>query len=299
MNGASEHGTRTRESHRRVVGPGGCLVTTNTADCKGERIALVTDGSTGVWLRDCSVPAYLAPPLHARGAILLAERPPHFDHETVTLPLPPALAQAAPRRVSTFLAGRHCAMRALRDAGYLGGAAIIAQAPDGSPCWPPDYTGSISHTDYRALAVVAPSALVRSVGIDCERVMRSDEADGIASAVVPEIDELPSALRSNGTLGRETLVTIAFSAKESLYKCLRPLVGEYFDFSDAHVVRVDLDAHHLVLRLARALGPAFATGMEFTATFSVWEETVVTLIALPVGADAPASAPIAPGAGGT
>jgi enterobactin synthetase component D len=292
MNGASEHGTRTRESHRRVEGPGGCLVTQNTGDCKGEQIAYVSDGSTGVSLYDCPVPSHLAAPLVARGARIVAGRPPHHGYAIVTLPLPPALSQAAPRRVSTFLAGRHCAMRALRDAGYRG-SAILAQGPDGSPCWPRDYVGSISHTDHRALAVVAPSALVRNVGVDCERIMRSDEAEGIAQAVVPEIRDLPPMRHSRDALSPEALVTIAFSAKESLYKCLRSLVGAYFDFSDALLVRVDPSDQRLVLRLARTLAPRFEEGMEFGATFSMWEETIVTLIVLAVDADVPASASIA------
>src|SRR5205814_2684364 len=69
---------------------------------------------------------------------------------------PPILIQAVPKRRAEFFAGRLCAMLAIEE--LCGMAHAVPVKPDRSPSWPEGLLGSITHTDHRALAVVASKA---------------------------------------------------------------------------------------------------------------------------------------------
>ena len=235
---------------------------------------------TVVRVEPCDVPSHIVAPLHARSVSFMPEESPQEVCEGMTLPIPAALRSAAPRRVAGFLAGRYCAVEALRAAGCTDASPAVDRHANGAPLWPRGFIGSISHTDDRALAVVAAAGKLRGVGVDCERVVSPKEADGIARAVIPEIDAA-EVVAGGSPLTWEELVTVGFSAKESLYKCLRPLVGVFFDFADAHVVHVDLPQRRLVLRLTRALAHGYGAGWEIPVSFSARHGLAVTLVTLP------------------
>src|SRR6185295_16435570 len=82
------------------------------------------------------------------------------------------------------------------------------------------------------------------------------------------------------------LVTFAFSAKESLYKCLYPLVGKFMDFSAARVVAVTGHAHserlvgELALELSVDWSPEFRAGRQFQARFLATERHVESAVVL-------------------
>jgi enterobactin synthetase component D len=75
-------------------------------------------------------------------------------------------------------------------------------------------------------------------------------------------------------------VTLVFSAKESLYKCLQPLTGVFFDFADAAVVEADVGQRTLRLRLLRRLSDEHDRGRELRASFSFSDGHVYTLVSL-------------------
>lgn len=74
--------------------------------------------------------------------------------------------EAAPRRKAEFLSARACAQQALVLQG-LGGEPIL-QHIDGSPRWPPDVIGSITHTKGYRSAAIGKKGSVEGVGIDAE-----------------------------------------------------------------------------------------------------------------------------------
>ncbi|SUI55146.1 Uncharacterised protein [Serratia marcescens] len=57
------------------------------------------------------------------------------------------------------------------------------------------------------------------------------------------------------TLPFNELLTLTFSAKESLFKALYPQVRCYFDFLDARMVAVDTQRQTFVLALLKTLTP--------------------------------------------
>lgn len=223
--------------------------------------------------------------------------------------LPARWRGAAPPRIASFVAGRHCAAVALARAAALAddrtGEADVASQPErplpldapipvagsGAPTWPPGFVGSITHTADRAIAVVACDRQLRSIGVDCEQLLDTSSAADIVEHVVPELDALlaGAGLAEYGL--RPTVVTLVFSAKESLYKALHPLVDEFFDFTDVVAERLDMTSHSLDLRLLRPLGAApgasdaagaYAAGTTFTARYALLPREIVTLVELPI-----------------
>ena len=125
------------------------------------------------------------------------------------------------RRAKGYASGRRVAHVALSRLGAPPGAVTS----DGRlPRWPPGFTGSITHSDTLAVVVVARLADVRGVGVDVEVQGRVD--DRSAQRVLSEAE------RRRFSQPRWTL---AFSAKEAVYKAVNPIVGEYLGFADVTI----------------------------------------------------------------
>jgi 4'-phosphopantetheinyl transferase EntD len=161
------------------------------------------------------------------------------DHEAIiaelgALQVEGMPTRAVPKRRAEFLAGRLAARTAL---GALGFDAVPTRQEDGSPKWPEQVTGSISHGAERALCAVARVAEVRGIGIDTERLMGEAASAELRARICSDAER---AVLARGIAAPEHhLVTFAFSAKESLYKCLYPLMGRFMDFSAARVVAAE------------------------------------------------------------
>nr|WP_259674725.1 4'-phosphopantetheinyl transferase superfamily protein [Pseudomonas fluorescens] len=85
-----------------------------------------------------------------------------------------------------------------------------------------------------------------------------------------------------GMLGPfEHMLTLAFSAKESLFKAVFPQVGRYFDFDAARLVEVHWPSGRLVLRVTQDLSTSIRAGMLFEGYFQMWAGAVFTVIAHP------------------
>lgn len=257
-------------------------------DCK---VASTTIGTNGIVIDDEGgfTPA---PACTAWRATFHAASAAH-DHAAPTgapwrIEIPQSLGAAAERRLRTFIAGRYCAERALRAAGLHGSGLRLVRRPSGAPHWPAGCTGSIAHTDRVAIAVVAPSAHVRSVGVDIEAVLSAEAVTAVASHALPELSRLRQS-RGVGT-SRALLATVGFSVKESLYKCLHPIVGRFFDFTDAEVTDVDIANGSARIRLLSSLNGEFPAGREFRASLTVMDDLVTTLVALPADSVAPLAA---------
>ncbi len=168
-------------------------------------------------------------------------------------PLPEGLRNAREPRVVTFLAGRYCAEQALRAAGVTG-RVVVRFGADREPIWPDGYVGSITHTAKWAGAVVARRNGLVGIGIDTEELLSAAQADDVRQTVAPEYDAINFVgLDADG--GRDTsVISCLFSAKESIYKCLHPLVREFFEFSDVSVTKVDRMSGIIHTVLNRPLG---------------------------------------------
>jgi enterobactin synthetase component D len=179
----------------------------------------------------------------------------------------------SPARVRQFLAGRRCAARALADAGAS--VLEVAVGPHREPVWPHGYVGSITHTASFAFAAAGRRGEVSSIGIDSEVVL-----DHGSLAAVASLTFRPSELAR--VAGRRDLATAVFSAKESLFKCLYPIVGFFFDYRDAEVQSLDVGVTGVcALSLARDLGAGFPPGRVFPVRVAITGDHVHTCLEIP------------------
>ena len=137
------------------------------------------------------------------------------SQDCAQIPLHPAEERVAlgmlPGRRREFWMGRSAARRALSRLGRGDGPILT----DGRrPVFPSGVTGSLSHSAGVAVAIVAPSARARGLGIDLE--LRRLPADASRLVLGPE-DEAGVAA------GRYSCAE-AFSAKEAAFKALEPLL---------------------------------------------------------------------------
>jgi len=74
------------------------------------------------------------------------------------------------------------------------------------------------------------------------------------------------------------MLTLAFSAKESLFKDIYPQVGHYFDFDAAQLVSLHWPSGRLILKVTKNLSPLIRVGMLLKGHFQMWERAVFTVI---------------------
>jgi 4'-phosphopantetheinyl transferase EntD len=134
------------------------------------------------------------------------------------LPLPPVeaahVARAGEKRRRDFAMGRSCGRLALDRLGA--GAGAIAIGTRGAPLWPPGVSGSITHTQGYAAAVVARNTAFTAIGIDAEHV--GDMSPALEGKLFQ-----PGERAALDRLGADRArgAAILFSAKEAYYKaCL-------------------------------------------------------------------------------
>ena len=159
--------------------------------------------------------------------------PSHADFGRHGITCPPSVARSVTKRQVEFLAGRRCALQALRERQCL--VTDLPIGPDRAPLWPEGLLGSITHVDGLAAAVATGARGLRGIGIDIERIPNQGGLDALRSTVLVAgehraIDELADAM------GQPMALTLAFSAKESFYKAAAKAAGRMFDFDAVEVL---------------------------------------------------------------
>jgi enterobactin synthetase component D len=182
-------------------------------------------------MQDCRSPVVL-PAFAVQHSVMLPAVP---DERPLQpwIELPPQLGKASFKRKAEYLAGRYCAQQAIhRLAPQLPPDIPITAA--GLPSWPDRIVGSITHAGGFASAAVALRKDAVGIGIDCESLMTRNVALEI-SALVATPSELATTMAQT-RLDQNDALTLLFSAKEAVFKCLYPLTGLFFTFLDIEVV---------------------------------------------------------------
>jgi len=216
-----------------------------------------------------------APDLELAGLILGSP-----DHVLALLGEPSVLLRAVPKRRAEFVAGRHAAALAL---SRFGGVERVDRGARGEPLWPAGFVGSISHGAGLAVAVVSSSRDYRGLGIDVERWMSDQECAEVSERVLHplELEMLGHALPA---LSAASCVSLGFSLKESLYKCLNPLAEEFIEFDDARLCRVvpcTPTSGRVWLSLARSFSDELLEGTQVPGCYALEPGRVETLVWLP------------------
>lgn len=157
------------------------------------------------------------------------------------------VAAAVARRQRQFYAGRACARAALAALGVA--PAPLLRTAIGAPAWPDGVVGSLAHCERAALAVVAPQARWRVLGIDIEpdQPLPDDVAE---FALTPGERAQLAAMPQDAA----RMALVHFSAKECVHKCVHPLRDAFLEFDEVEIY-VDARAGHWqpIARSARAV----------------------------------------------
>lgn len=125
-------------------------------------------------------------------------------------------------RQAQFELGRRCAHAAMAKLGRTDMPVLIDR--QGAPVWPAGIVGSITHAPGYCAAAVARAHNFHAIGINAEAWQQfpTDIAEDIS---IPwEIDAMEPTIDIRLKLG------VLFSAKQSIFKALRPVVQRDFDF---------------------------------------------------------------------
>jgi enterobactin synthetase component D len=193
--------------------------------------------------------------------------------------LPPELSAAVRKRQLEFLAGRYCAREALRRCAPELASTPVGRGPNREPLWPPAIVGTIAHSKNYASVALARSCDLEAVGLDVERWIEPPVAEEIAEKIAGR-DELDAVMRASGWSSARAL-TLVFSAKESLFKCLYPQAQRYFDFRDASVECANEPRGEFTATLLVTLTGSAVAGSAYAGRFEHDDELVRTGIAIP------------------
>ncbi|MGS2874099.1 enterobactin synthase subunit EntD [Enterobacter huaxiensis] len=187
------------------------------------------------------------------------------DADLLWLPHHAELSNAGRKRKAEHLAGRIAAAYALNE------RIIPGIGNSGEPLWPEGISGSITHSGTQAMAVVVrhPDTLL---GIDCEAILPDPDARDIKDGIV-DAQEAICLTRSGYPFA--LALTLAFSAKESLFKALFPQVKIFMGFDCARVT--EITEKTITLALSRPAGE-YPEGKRFTLVWQNNDGNVWTLL---------------------
>ena len=140
-------------------------------------------------------------------------------------------AQMVERRLQEFQHGRSCARLALSMLGQPPGP--VGRGKHREPLWPAGFIGSISHAGDHAAAAVAATDLFLGIGLDMEF------ADPIEDGLIASICRPEEIGRVDDGEDIGYRAKLLFSIKESIYKCVWPLIRQFVDFTEIEVRLVD------------------------------------------------------------
>jgi enterobactin synthetase component D len=185
--------------------------------------------------------------------------------------------RAVPKRRAEFAAGRYAASLVLARHACR---EPVTRCANGAPHWPTGFTGSISHGAGLAVAVAARTERYRGLGVDVERLIPNEQCIAIGDRILGAT-EFALLGRALPVSAKSVLLSLGFSAKESLYKCLNPVAAEFIEFEDARVSRVLPDSHasgRIWLTLLRSFAGDLHAGTELPGCYAFQGERVETLV---------------------
>lgn len=191
------------------------------------------------------------------------------------VPPPASIQRSVAKRQAEFLAGRLCARAALHQLD--GVACVPAIGEDRAPVWPAHISGSITHSTGHAAAIVAHKTQWRGLGMDLENLLSLERAERLAGEILTADEMQRMAAGPRAQIAH--WVTLTFSAKESLFKALYPLVQKRFYFEHAELLVWD-PSGRARLRLLTDLSDEWCHGRELEAQFAVNEGQLLSLVAI-------------------
>lgn len=190
--------------------------------------------------------------------------------------MPGSLKMACRKRKAEYLAGRYAASKVLEQFGYVGYTLLPNQ--DGIPRWPSGIQASISHNDSTAICVASMgNGIIRGVGVDVERYIGLDLQSSVGDLISSPAER---ALLMEAGVPLAAALTLIFSAKESFFKAVYPLVKSYFDFKVAELVGINTVAKTFCIKLLCNLDDSFVKGWTAKGSYMESKDEITTMIGI-------------------
>lgn len=139
-------------------------------------------------------------------------------------------SSAVTKRKHEFSTGRLCSRKVLEQLNQPACPILIGAKRE--PIWPQGITGSISHDGDHCIVSAASKIDVYSIGVDLALAEPLNE--NLIKMICTKED-----IRCIQSLGESKFAMdpykLIFSIKEAVYKCLFPIVNEFFDFQDVSI----------------------------------------------------------------
>jgi 4'-phosphopantetheinyl transferase EntD len=142
-----------------------------------------------------------------------------------------------------FLAGRLAAQNGVDTIVEIKNSSL-PKNKDGSTSWPDQVVGSISHSKDTSYALVLASKSYQSVGLDVQEFISIERSHYLKSTILT-INENRLFAEISNELSFDHFLTLIYSAKESIYKCLYPVHKCFIDFSDIEIDNIDFRQNKL------------------------------------------------------
>lgn len=192
--------------------------------------------------------------------------------------IPQNLAKAVSKRRAEYISGRYCAKYALKLLGYPGYGEHIPIHQLRYPDWPTGIIGSITHKEAFTSAAVGYKSDLAGIGIDAENYIGGELANRIETMISGK-DDVESLMDQIG-LDRNIVLTIIFSAKESIFKCYFPLFQSFLNFSDVKILQIDSNRGTFLYRLLVDLGQKALKGYEGIGSYALKPDGCYTAVTL-------------------
>ncbi|WP_437888396.1 enterobactin synthase subunit EntD [Phytobacter sp. V91] len=190
------------------------------------------------------------------------------DSDLLWLPHHLRLQHAGRKRKAEHLAGRIAAVHALHEHNINTVPGIGDRA---EPLWPAGLYGSISHCSNRALAVIAPTP----VGVDIEALFSPETCNEVVDSIITPAER---SLLTHSGLPFSLALTLAFSAKESVYKAYSYAAFPFPGFHSAQVTA--LNSTGITLRLTNEFSDKLA-GICVDLAWIMQNDLIITLLTVP------------------
>jgi len=170
-----------------------------------------------------------------------------------------------------YISGRRCVHFAMEQAGFFN--LPVLTNPDRSPNWPSSITGSITHSNSNAAALIAsPSQYVKGLGIDIENLKRIVNPNISNHVLNPEEQNHWFTRKSTGLQN----LKIIFSIKECIFKCFYPRHRIYLGFMDAVILDLKENSFKAVLTKSPVTGNL--TEMEISGKLQITKDVIFSSI---------------------
>jgi len=208
----------------------------------------------------------------------------HFDktgyqeslQDELAIFIPEKMSRAVQKRKAEYIAGRYCARKSLAAININN--QTVESSEDRAPIWPQGVIGSITHSSGYASAVVAKKGELRGIGIDSEKCIKDKTSRNISSHILTENETFEA--NTHVAANEHLYLTLVFSAKESIYKCLNPLVKQFFDFKHAEIHFDRESNNQFSYRLLKTLNEEFCNGYQGSGQFFVHDDFIHTATVL-------------------